>query len=88
MLHSFTCNERITSEKIKFFSSGCIVNLRKLFYSVRYTNLSQLLARIKLLIKRKFFEINSDFFNEIFEEKEVSAAIKNQKIQNLLSFHS
>lgn len=51
------------------------MNLRKLFYSVRYTDPSQLLARIELLTKRKFFEVNSVFFNKRFKEKEIHAEI-------------
>jgi len=47
------------------------LNLRKLFYSVRYTKRSQLIARLRLLVKRKIIERFPDFFNRIFAKPKV-----------------
>lgn len=49
------------------------MDLVKLFYSVRYTRLDQLVARFHLLVKRKFSERVAGFLNKKFEQQEVKA---------------
>lgn len=51
------------------------MDLRKLFYSVRYTKPSQLVARLRLLVKRKVIERVPQYFNSKFEKKEVTPNI-------------
>lgn len=47
------------------------MNLRKLFYSVRYTRISQLWARLRLMIKRKVISSLPEYFNKRFFNKQV-----------------
>lgn len=50
------------------------MDLVKLFYSVRYTRLDQLVARFKLLVKRKFSERVAGYLNKRFEQQDVKTA--------------
>lgn len=51
------------------------MNLQKLYHSVKHTHLAQLLARIRLLTKRKWMEQSAGYFNKRFKKKSVAAKI-------------
>ncbi|MDZ7691018.1 MAG: heparinase II/III family protein [Balneolaceae bacterium] len=45
------------------------MNFKKLFYSIRYTTFSQLVNRLKLMIKRKVMEAFPGYFNRKFKRR-------------------
>lgn len=51
------------------------MDLLKLFYSIRYTRFNQLIARLKLLTKRKFAETASGFLNKRFKQQVTNVSI-------------